>query len=44
MRLGLVKRVAVGKTIAASEQSFDTERARHQQGETGSLPFLLFVS
>jgi len=44
MRLGLVKRVAVGKTIAASEQSFDTERARFTLLVTGSLPFLLLVS
>ncbi len=39
MRLVLVRRVAVVKTIAASEQSFDTERACFTLPfGTGSLP------
>jgi hypothetical protein len=42
MRLVLVKCVVVGKTIAVSEQSFDTERARFTLLVTGSLPLPLF--
>jgi hypothetical protein len=42
MRLVLVRRVAVVKTIAASEQSFDTERACFILPlGTGSLPLPL---
>ena len=41
MRLVLVRRVVVGKTIAASEQSFDTERVCLISSGTGSLPLHL---
>ena len=45
MRRVLVRRVAVVKTIAASEQSFDTERACFTLPlGTGSLPLPLTLS